>query len=164
MIDVKQVVFAKSWGNKLMERLINNGFEVIGVEDLEDIRAIKYVGSKRLWQLRKYMAWFDHYEQYLVERTNSYELYRLDDGRVIIRFNLEFNNGFVVNKVVAEPAARGFVSGRLFGEYNGRLVSFSFRVGEKSCWMENIRIPAALQAVMKRTREIALEEKKVEQK
>lgn len=154
MIDVKQVVFAKGWSDGMKERLIDNGIEVIGVDDLDDIKSIKYVGKKRIWQLRKYLAWFDHYEQYLIERTNNYELYRLDNDKIVIRFNLEFNNGLIVNKVIAEPSANGFVEGRLFCEYNQKLVSLSFRVSERSCWMENIRIPKALQAVMKRTREL----------
>ena len=157
MIKVSQVVFAKSWGNRLMERLVDAGYEVIGIDDLEDIRAIKYVGSKRMWQLRKYLAWYESYEQYLVERTNQYELYRMEDRKVIIRFNLEFNNGFTVNKVVAKPSSSDVVEGRLFGEYNDRLVSFSFRVSSASCWMENMSIPRALQAVFKRTREVTLQ-------
>jgi hypothetical protein len=157
MIDVKQVIFAKSWGNKLMERLIDAGIEVISLDNLDEVRAIKYVGSKRMWQLRKYLAWYGKYERYLVERTNQHELYRMDDGKVIIRFNLEFNNGFTVNKVVAKPSSSDVVEGRLFGEYNDRLVSFSFRVSSASCWMENMSIPRALQAVFKRTREVTLQ-------
>jgi len=157
MIKVSQVVFAKSWGNRLMERLIDAGYEVIGIDDLDDIRAIKYVGSKRMWQLRKYLAWYESYEQYLVERTSQYELYRMDDGKVVIRFNLEFKNGFIVNKIIAKPSSSDVVEGRLFGEYNDRLVSFSFRVSSASCWMENMSIPRALQAVFKRTREVTLQ-------
>lgn len=156
MIKVSQVVFAKGWGNKLMERLIDAGYEVISVDDLEDVRAIKYIGSKRMWQLRKYMAWFNKYEQYLVERTNQHELYRMDNGKIVIRFNLEFNNGFIVNKIIAKPSASDVVEGRLFGERNGNLLSLSFRVSKKSCWMENYRIPKVLQALFKRTRDIAL--------